>query len=278
MLNILNPAKITVTEINICLTAVFILFSVFTSAHSEPLQVPPMGNKETGSFITSYKDGGVRWKADWTMEQFEENKEKRIKLVLKGKGINSPFTEETTWEAVSTWKTEAEFQPIDAVTTYRDMSGEVIMTEKKTFDSQSGVSVFERFYVQKDNKLIEQFETRSGALILEGIVLALRTLPFSTQESVTTNLLTNEPELYKVEFEQKGVETIKTPQGEIECYKVELIPKLGLLGVFKVFFPKTHFWLTVEAPHRWVRYEGLENGLGTPEVVMEVTKFDISSN
>ena len=107
-------------------------------------------------------------------------------------------------------------------------------------------------------------------MIVEGIVLALRSLPFGTDETVKAQFLTNEPELYNVEFKQKGCETIKTPGGEVECYKVELVPKLGALNVFKVFFPKTYFWFTVAPPHKWVRYEGFgERTADSPEVVME---------
>jgi len=37
----------------------------------------------------------------------------------------------------------------------------------------------------------------------------------------------------------------------------------------KVFYPKTYFWFKAAEPHTWIRYQGLENGPGTPEIVME---------
>ena len=38
-------------------------------------------------------------------------------------------------------------------------------------------------------------------------------------------------------------------------------------------FPEDLFLVYMAAPHFWVRYEGLENGRGTPEIVMEVHTY-----
>ena len=67
------------------------------------------------------------------------------------------------------------------------------------------------------------------------------------------------------------------PAGEFECYKVELVPGLGVLNLFRFAIPKAYFWFTVDPPHYWVRYEGLENGRGTPQVVMELTTLERSN-
>ena len=110
-------------------------------------------------------------------------------------------------------------------------------------------------------------------LILEGIAGILRYLNFDRTGPFPAHLLTNEPRLYSVAFEIRGKEHVKTPAGEFDCYKVEMVPHLGVLNVVRYFFPKTLFWFTVAPPHFWVRYEGLENGPGTPEIVMELNRI-----
>ena len=212
---------------------------------AEPFKVPPIIPNEKGTIVTEYKDGGLRWKADWKTDIYIENGETKFKLVIKAKGLTSPFRKDMTWRSVSIWKAEDEFIPLESETRIKDLRG----------------------------NLRKQYDITSDTLIVEGIVYALRTLPFGTDGTTKAKILSNEPELYNVEFKERGIEKIKTKDGEIECYKVEIVPKLGVLGVFKILFPKTYFWFTVEPPHRWVRYEGLENGVGTPEVVMEVTNF-----
>ena len=46
-----------------------------------------------------------------------------------------------------------------------------------------------------------------------------------------------------------------------------------VLNLFRSLFPKTYFSFTVAAPHFWVRYEGLEIGRGTLEIVMELNMY-----
>ena len=80
--------------------------------------------------------------------------------------------------------------------------------------------------------------------------------------------------MYDVTLEVQGRERIRTPAGPLECYKVELRPGVGVLKLFGFLVPKAYFWFTVDAPHYWVRYEGPENGRGTPQVVMELGSFE----
>lgn len=244
-----------------------------------PLGPPPMGKKEEGSFVVTYKEGGTRWKADWTDEESTENGETRVKTVLKGQGMRYPYANDTKWESVSVWKTgPSSFTPVESSTEVRDMRNKLVMTDKTTVDEKTGSVSFERTDYENSETVTKTYEADRDLLIVDGLVLALRSLPFGSDETVKARFLTGEPELYNVEFKQRGIEKIDTPGGEVECYKVELVPKLGVLNVFKVFFPKTYLWFTVAPPHRWVRYEGLENGRGSPEVIMQAVSFNGSAD
>ena len=249
----------------------FISLLIAVPLLAEPFKVPPISPSEKGTIVTEYPDGGVRWKADWHTEIYKENGIRKFKIVFKAKGRTSPFSFDTTWQSVAIWKAEDEFIPLESETKIKDLSGNVVMIDKKKFNHKKNTAVFEREDLILNTYKRDHYDITSDTLVVEGIVYALRTLPFGTEESVNAKILSNEPELYNVEFKQRGIEKIKTEDGLIDCYKVEIIPKLGVLGVFKVFFPKTYFWFTVEPPHRWVKYQGLENGIDTPEVIMNVT-------
>lgn len=235
-----------------------------------------MSKKEEGSFVVTYKEGGTRWKADWTDEKFTEDGVTKVRTVLKGQGIRYPYEKDTKWESVALWKTGSSFSPVESSSEVRDMKEKLVTTEKTTVDEKTGTVSFEKTDYESAEKVSKTFETDGDLLITDGLVLALRSLPFGTDETVKARFLTGEPEIYNVEFRQRGIEKIDTPLGEVECYKVELVPKLGVLNVFKVFFPKTYFWFTVAAPHRWVRYEGFENGRDSPEVVMQAVSYSDS--
>jgi hypothetical protein len=47
------------------------------------------------------------------------------------------------------------------------------------------------------------------------------------------------------------------------------VPRLGILGVFRLLVPNTYFWFAADPPHTWIRYEGPENRRGTPEITIE---------
>ena len=126
--------------------------------------------------------------------------------------------------------------------------------------------------VKIGGEAVNQLKVPPDALIVEGIAGILRYFPFEQTRPLSAHLLTNEPRLYSVGIEIRGKEHVKTPAGEFDCYKVEMIPHLGLLNIVRSFFPRTFFWFTVAPPHFWVRYEGLENGPGTPEIVMELDR------
>jgi len=83
-------------------------------------------------------------------------------------------------------------------------------------------------------------------------------------------MLSNEPKIYSVTLENRGKERVKTSAGEFECYKLEVVPHVGMLNVFRAFFPKAYFWFTVAPPHFWVKYEGPQDGPGTPDIVMQL--------
>ena len=78
-----------------------------------------MSKKEEGSFVVTYKEGGTRWKADWTDEEYTENGETRVKTVLKGQGLRYPYANDTKWESVSVWKTGSSFTPVESSTEVR---------------------------------------------------------------------------------------------------------------------------------------------------------------
>jgi hypothetical protein len=116
------------------------------------------------------------------------------------------------------------------------------------------------------------FKASLDTLFVEGIAGVLRELPFERKAPFSMHLLSNEPKLYAVTFESRGLETVRTPAGEFECYKIEVVPHLGVLNFAKMFVAKSYFWFTVAAPHKWVRYDGYENGPGTPRIRMELDR------
>lgn len=243
-------------------------------AAAEPLRVPSLSGTERGAIITMADNGAVRWRAEWTREATVADGKPVVRFTETGQGHYGAFEQEVRWTLEAVWTAVESFSPLRVDRIVRDAGGRLLMRERKAFDFSAGVARFERQDATGRTILAKAIGVPRDTLAVEGIGTALRALPFDPPRPFDAHLLTNEPKLYRVTLAPRGRERIRTPAGTFDCYKVEMIPHLGLLGMFRPFVPKTYFWFTVEPPHFWVRYEGLETGLGSPRVVMDLTEFE----
>jgi hypothetical protein len=234
------------------------------------IKAPSTIPSESGSIIVSSKGGGRRWTASWTMEPAEWQGQKTIRFTERGQGRISPFTREVRWSLEAVWSAATSLQPLDTEKMITSPTGEWLASERKHFDVKAGTVRFER--QSSDSRSdVKTISIPADTLAVEGIAGVLRFA--ALDRPFPAHLLSNEPNLYSVTFENRGRERVKTPAGAFDAYRIEVVPHVGVMNLFRSFFPKTYFWFTVAAPHFWVRYEGLENGRGTPEIVMELNTY-----
>ena len=238
---------------------------------SSQLKAPAAIPTDHGSVVTSTTKGEMRWTANWTMEPWTVNGKKAVRFTEKGNGRYSPFAQEVHWMLESIWLADGSFYPLQFEKTVLDAKGQTLAVEKKNFDSVAGKVKFEHRN-EKGETDSSTFSAAPDILTIEGIAGVLQFFPFAksgASAALHGHMLSNEPNLYDVTIESRGTERLKTSSGDVDCYKLEMVPHLGLLNLVKVFYPKTYFWFRVAEPHAWVRYQGLENGPGTPEIIME---------
>jgi hypothetical protein len=237
------------------------------AAESPALPPPPLGEGDHGSVVTYDKNGAVRWSARWTMDPVTREGRSLVQFTEQGSGRYHPFRQPVQWSLESEWIYSDRYSPLRYHMTYRSEAGEMLATESVEFDWERGVARVRRDDRSGNRDADETIEVPPDTLTPDGLATALRTLPFDDPAPVTVHLLTLEPNLYKVTFRIAGRETVSVPAGDFECYRVRMDVHLGFLRIFRVFLPDTDFWMTVEPPHFWVRYSGLESGRGSPEVV-----------
>jgi hypothetical protein len=249
-----------VLNVILCLLAFF--FSV--------VKVPEPLVPQNGSSRVLSKDGKVRWTADWTMQQ-SPSVPRTVSFSENGVGDLSDFSMEARWSVEAVWRADSAFAPSDVKRTVTASDGTPLLFEAKHFDHEKNVVRFER---RKGTGRLESsmLPIPPDTLAVEGLAAVLRFVPLDDHRAFETHVLTNEPHVYTVTFEWRGVEHVRTPAGEFDCYKVEMVPHVGMLNVFRPFISKTFFWFTVDAPHYWVKYTGPESGPYSRSVVMELTR------
>ena len=248
------------------------LVLAFVFAGTDGVPAPPSIPSESGSIDVTTAARQQRWTADWTMEPAQENGRAAVHFTETGRGQYSGFPQPISWTTDALWTADGYFRPLRFERIIKDSSGRIIATERKTFDPARRTVRFTR---ERGGHSPEsrQLSAPPDTLAPEGIAGILRFLPFENWRPQSMHLLSNEPRLYDMKIEMRGKERVKTPAGEFECYKLELVPQLGALNLLRTFAPKAYFWFTVAPPHFWVRYEGPENGAGTPQIVMELKTY-----
>jgi len=87
----------------------------------------------------------------------------------------------------------------------------------------------------------------------------------ATQE---IQVISPEPALYTIELRMIGGEEIEMNGRTRKAYKICFDPMLGLLNFVKVFLPKAYAWHSAEPVYEWLKYDGLECSVNSPEVVI----------
>jgi hypothetical protein len=257
--------------------SVFVLILVFVplAGLSEVLKPLPRAANEKGTSAASAKGEPMRWTSEWTMQHDNAEGKPIVRFTEKGSGRYSSFDREVRWSVETIWTADGSFRPLRSERTVTDMTGRPLMTERKSFRFDKGTVEIERQELPAGSKSRRALNIPPDTVTVDGIGGALRSLPFERSAPFKLHVLSNEPKLYEVSFEPRGVERIRTPAGEFNCYKVEMRPNVGILNVFSFVIPKAYFWFTVDPPHYWVRYEGPENGRGTPQINLELTGFEL---
>jgi hypothetical protein len=246
------------------------------TAHVGQWLPPPGARMEKGSTVARTRRGAVRWMNEWTMEKVTVGGQPMVRFTETGDGTYAPFRERVQWNIEALWVAATAFRPLRLERTVSNIGGAILQHERKFFDLEKGTVQFEREDRDAKNSIRTTMSVPPDTLALEGIAGALRSLPFDRLTPVDSHILSNEPKLYDASFEFRGRERIATPIGKLDCYKVELVPRLGVLSVFRPFLPKAYFWFTAEPPHIWIRYEGPESGPGSPDVILEIRNYEKS--
>ena len=261
-LSLLGPRKAMVISF---------LVTVIVASLGYGFEMPVPSDYAEGSYHCLEKDSGTeRWRVDWRMEKVQKDGKIILEIKENGYGIYGNREEKISWYMETFLEYDDSLQTIRSRKEIRNIEEEAIEIVSKKFDVEQGVVEFERKDLISDKVYGHSFEPGSTVIGPENIALALQGTDLAEGYKTDFYLCTDEPKLYEVTAKCSRKEKIVVAEKEVECYKVEIIFHLG---IWKIFVPKMYFWYTVDKPHRWIRYEGLESGRGTPQVVMEVLDF-----
>lgn len=245
---------------------ILIFLGICTPSLAEIFKITNLNLAETKLQAKDKKTGQFLWKSTLAVKKINYQGKPAIFSKETGAGIYGADKKKLNWTSESHYfLEEGRLVPFQSKIIFQDEKGKTIKTLEKSFNLKSK---------KVTCSLIRQkrwFDTRVDLIGIEVIGLALSNYPFEEKRDFVFYLLTNEPRVYKMTLKFCGRETINVSGTEFPAYKLEMIPDLGALGIFGAFVPKTYFWFKTTRPHQFLRYEGLESGLGTPYIVEEIS-------
>ena len=234
-------------------------------------EMPVTSDYAEGSYHCLEKNSGTeRWRVDWSMEKVQKDGKIVLEIKEYGYGVYGNREEKISWSMETFLEYGDSLQTIRSRKEIKNIEEEAIEIVSKKFDVLQGAVEFERTDLISDKVYSHSFRPGSTVIGPENISLALGGTDLAEGYKTEFYICTDEPKLYEVTAKCLRKEKIVAAGKEVECYKVEIIFHIGL---WKIFVPKTYFWYTADEPHNWIRYEGLESGRGTPQVIMEVLDF-----
>ncbi len=252
------------TKISIFLLFCFVLSLTSVLAQSISVKQVDEGLQPTEA---REKDSGQHlWQSKLNIRSISHEGRAFLYLEDIGSGIYGKDKQDLTWHTTSYILKEGDkLIPYQVKVIFRDKQGKVVRKLEKYYDSKTKKVIC----LSDDGE--RKFDLKPDLVDKEILGIILRNYPFENTKEIKFHLLTHEPTMYKITMKNKGREMIDG----VDCYKLEMIPDLGALSIFGAFVPKTYFWYSVEEPREFVRYEGLESGLGTPYIILEPPKGDI---
>jgi len=224
------------------------------------------------------KTSALRAVNSFSIKRIYEDGEIFYKFTQKGSGDYDKY-EDVFWEVEAKIKEKKGFlYPIYTIHTIRDKkNNDIIVKYEKHYNYKK-----KRVYylaTNNEGKVLKKrvFPIKGKTVDDFTMVYFLRSFISHLDEEGYRSfyLLTSEPRLYKIDIKVIGKENVKLPIGKREAIKIRIIPNLGLLtGIAKALVPPTYLWFEKKTPHIWLKYEGLESGLGSAHVILYLTKFD----
>ncbi|MCZ7583518.1 MAG: hypothetical protein M5R36_09390 [Deltaproteobacteria bacterium] len=230
-----------------------------------------MAEHESAVTAIKYIDTGetlynFRWEATRT------NDGGKTVVTVKGNGDNAKQGAERI-----TWTEEGQFEiGADGLRSRywkKDSAGAEKMHWKLEYDYAAKTAHYawsDDVTGKKENKDIALEEN-----FIPGDVLfwLLRGYPFEQSEGYTLKgeMVMTEGNTMGGALIHRGEEKIKTPFGEIDCYKIELKPTSLILGIAA---PKMYAWYTKAEPHVFLRFDGRDDGLTNPRTMNVLLEYE----
>jgi hypothetical protein len=256
------------------LLIIYILF-IPSQACAEEISKAFMRVYENGSIVyIDKKTLSQRSKSTFSTERITEGNRIMYKYTARGEGDYDEYKNVTFFIEALVEEKDGLLYPIYSFNSIRNKGGGLVARYEKKFDY-----VKQRiYYIISDSKetIVKKTVFPMKGLTVDGPTMIHFLKIFAAHHGEnsykTFYLISEKAQLYRINIKDMGIETLELPAGKIRAIKLRLVPELGLLtGIAKSLIPPTFVWYTEREPYEWLRYEGLETGVGSTHIIASKT-------
>jgi len=250
---------------------IIFMFICLEGAWAEPVKMPVIPKFTKAEVEAIDQETGQRlWRETHTY-RVGKDKERTFLLVnIEGDGKYGGADVPTRWKVDSYYYADPYIKPYSSRKEIFSASGSLLMVEVFNYDSVAKTIYFSREDKITKDTYFKTFELKDDVIDRSVLPIALLSYPFSEQRDFTFRYLSDDPRMYKFTMSYAGKEAVKVPTGTFDCNKLELTVNLGALKIFGIFLPDIYYWFSDTQPVKFVKYEGLESGYGSPYVAIQL--------
>ena len=215
-------------------------------------------------------EGNQRWQANTEIRKKEGDV---YILTEKGEGVYSSFEGSISWVAEMEFEsTEENVTPLKLVKRVFDEDGNMIRLEKQDYDPVKKSVTCLHEDIPKKISRTKRFKFTKDAVNRLLLGPYVQKMLEKGRRIAKIQMVSEEPGFYNIDLSVVKTENVEINGRKRRVYKLQLDPRLGLLNIAKVFFPRSYAWHSAEPKFEWLRYEGLEGDIRSVKV--EVTIED----
>ena len=216
------------------------------------------------------ENGNSRWQATAEIVPDHDKEEGFYILTEKGEGYYTGFKDKIVWFTTMEFlHTEDMIRPLNVTKHIFDEDEKEIAVETQSFDFKNKKAVYSYKDLLNNKKREKKFDFKDE--IVNRLILCLYVQNFLADglKEKRVQLLTTDPQIYKLNIKVIAKEEITLDGSKIDAYKICVDPDVGFLNMFKGLFPKAYLWHKADGDFTWLEYLGPETSPSSKKVKIE---------
>ena len=231
---------------------------------------PASEDVQRKEYVGRDMDGDRRWQG--TSEVRKKDGDIYV-LTEKAEGVYSSFNGPISWVVEMEFRDTGDtVRPLSMEKRVFDGNGEPLRVEKQNFDFTKNIATCSHQDIPKNTTSTKKFKFSKDIVNRQILGLYTQKLLAGGRKFAAVQMVSEEPGIYNIDLSVVRKETVDINGRKIRAYKILIDPRLGLLDVAKIFFPRSYAWHSAASGFEWLRYQGLEGDIRSEKV--EVTTAD----